>query len=122
MNARYNTLIMETPKKVRIVFPKTGQECEVDCGDTLADATFRYDLPIRFRCERAVCTTCLTEVIEGAENLSEMEPREEQTLKAIKAQSQWRLACQVIVSGDVKLDYLPITDPRRKPAEDATLI
>ncbi len=106
---------METPKTVKIIFPRTGQECEVDAGDTLVDATFRHDLPIRYRCERAVCTTCLTEVMEGAPNLSEMEERERQTLAAIKAQPHWRLACQVSVLGDVKLDYLPITDPRRKP-------
>jgi ferredoxin len=122
MHSRYNAPLMETEKKARIVFPKAGLECEVDAGDTLVDATFRYDLPIRYRCERAVCTTCLTEVLEGGENLSEMEERERQTLAAIKAPSQWRLACQVSVSGDVKLDYIPITDPRRKPDEEADLI
>ncbi len=36
---------METEKKVKIIFPKTGEECEVDYDDTLVDATFRYDLP-----------------------------------------------------------------------------
>lgn len=104
--------------KVHIVFPRTGQSCEVDPDDTLADATFRYDLPIRYRCERAVCTTCLTEVLEGAENLSEPNEREKQTLASIKAKPHWRLACQCSVLGDVKLDYIPITDPRRlRPPE-----
>ena len=106
---------METQKKVQILFPKTGETCEVDYDDTLVDATFRYDLPIRYRCERAVCTTCLVEVLEGIENLSEMEEREKQTLAAIQAEPHWRLACQVSVLGDVKLDYIPITDRRRKP-------
>ncbi len=102
------------PKTVQIEFPHTGQVCEVDYDDTLVDATFRYELPIRYRCERAVCTTCLVEVIEGLENLSEPADREKQTLLAIKAQPNWRLACQVSVLGNVKLDYVPITDPRRK--------
>ncbi len=106
---------MEIKKKVQILFPKTGEACEVDYDDTLVDATFRYDLPIRYRCERAVCTTCLVEVLEGAENLSEMEGREKQTLAAIRAEPHWRLACQVSVLGDVKLDYIPITDARRRP-------
>jgi ferredoxin len=106
---------METEKKVKIFFPKTGEECEVDYDDTLVDATFRYDLPIRYRCERAVCTTCLIEVMEGMENLSPAEEREKQTLAAIKAQPNWRLSCQVSLLGDVKLDYIPITDPRRNP-------
>lgn len=112
---------MENEKKARIVFPKTGQECEVDAGDTLVDATFRYDLPIRYRCERAVCTTCLVKVVAGLENLSEMEEREKQTLLAIKAEPNWRLSCQVSVLGDVKLDYIPITDPRRRPEENGSL-
>ena len=108
---------MEPNKTVKVEFPVTGQACEIDYDDTLVDATFRYDLPIRYRCERAVCTTCLTEVLEGGPNLSEMEDRERQTLAAIKARPNWRLACQVSVLGDVKLDYIPITDPRRRPAE-----
>jgi len=109
---------LATERTVKIEFPKTGQTCEVDFDDTLVDATFRYDLPIRYRCERAVCTTCLVEVLEGAGNLSEMDEREKQTLAAIKAQPNWRLSCQVSVLGDVKLDYIPITDPRRKPEGD----
>jgi len=84
------------------------------------DATFRYDLPIRYRCERAVCTTCLVEVLEGGENLSEPTEREKQTLQTIKAKTNWRLACQCEILGDVKLDYIPIIDERRrvKPGQE----
>jgi ferredoxin len=106
--------VSEHLPKAKIEFPLTGEVCEVDYDDTLVDATFRYELPIRYRCERAVCTTCLVEVLDGAENLSLMEEREKQTLSAIKAKPNWRLACQVSVLGDVKLDYVPITDPRRQ--------
>ena len=73
----------DIPLKVRVVFPLTGETCEVDYDDTLVDATFRYDLPIRYRCERAVCTTCMTEVLEGMENLSSPNERETQTLKTV---------------------------------------
>jgi len=103
-----------TSFKVQIRFPKTGQACEVDRDDTLVDATFRYDLPIRYRCERAVCTTCLVEVLKGLSHLSPPGEREQQTLKAAGFQGPYRLACQVSVLGDVDLDYIPITDPRRK--------
>lgn len=113
---------MATERKAKIEFPATGQVCEVDYDDTLVDATFRYDLPVRYRCERAVCTTCLVEVLEGRENLSEMEEREKQTLGAIKAKPNWRLSCQISVLGDVKLDYIPVTDPRRRPAEEADIL
>jgi len=110
--------VTEPSSPIRIVFPRTGQSCEVDYDDTLVDATFRYDLPIRYRCERAVCTTCLVEVLEGMGNLSPMEEREAQTLKSIGAQPTWRLSCQVSVLGDVQLDYIPITDPRRQRESD----
>ena len=110
--------MQERDKKVQVIFPKTGQSCEVEYDDTLVDATFRYDLPIRYRCERAVCATCLTEVLEGFENLSPPNEREVQTLKTIGAPSHYRLACQCSVYGDVKLDYIPITDPRRKRQEE----
>ena len=108
---------MQEKPKVKIEFPFTGHSCEVEADDTLVDATFRHDLPVRYRCERAVCTTCLVEVIEGMENLSGAEEREKQTLGAIKARPAWRLSCQVSVRGDVKLDYIPVTDPRRRPQE-----
>ena len=107
----------EHPQKAKIEFPRTGEVCEVDYDDTLVDATFRHELPIRFRCERAVCTTCLVEVMEGMERLSPMEEREKQTLSVIKAKPDWRLGCQVSVQGDVKLDYIPLTDSRRRPPE-----
>jgi len=106
---------VEDRKKVQIYFPKTGQSCEVDFDDTLVDATFRYDLPIRYRCERAVCTTCMVEVLSGMENLSAAGEREIQTLKTVGAAANCRLACQCSVTGDVELDYIPLTDSRRKP-------
>ncbi|HVM33530.1 MAG TPA: 2Fe-2S iron-sulfur cluster-binding protein [bacterium] len=107
---------MTTPApKAHIRFPKTGQTCEVDRDDTLVDATFRYELPIRYRCERAVCTTCLVEVLKGIENLSPPGARELQTLESAGLQGRFRLACQVSVRGDVELDYVPLLDPRRKP-------
>jgi ferredoxin len=110
--------VTEPSSPIRIVFPRTGEVCEVDYDDTLVDATFRYDLPIRYRCERAVCATCLVEVLQGMGNLSSMEEREAQTLKAIGAKPNWRLSCQVSVLGPVELDYVPITDPRRQAARD----
>ena len=99
----------------QIKFPKTGQICQVDQGDSLVDATFRYELPIRFRCERAVCTTCLVEVFKGGAHLSPPAEREKQTLQAAGFPDRFRLACQVTVNGDVELDYVPLMDPRRKP-------
>jgi ferredoxin len=104
----------EPDPKINIHLPRTGQSCQVDHDDTLVDATFRYELPIRYRCERAVCTTCLIEVLKGQENLSEPSDRETQTLKRAQAKGNYRLACQCSVTGDVEIDYIPLQDPRRR--------
>jgi len=98
----------------QLSFPALGLSCEVDPGDTVVDAVFRHDLPVKFKCERAVCATCLVDVIRGMEHLSGPNDREKGTLKAIHAEPNWRLSCQLTVQGDVALDYIPITDPRRR--------
>ncbi|HET9870785.1 MAG TPA: 2Fe-2S iron-sulfur cluster-binding protein [bacterium] len=103
------------PTPLQIRFPKTGQACEADFGDSLVDAVFRHDLPVRFKCERAVCTTCLVEVLKGMENLAPPGARELQTLESAGLSGRFRLACQVELRGDVELDYVPLLDPRRKP-------
>jgi len=102
------------PQPVRhVVFPKANVSCEAEDGDTLVDAVLRNDLPIRFKCERSVCGTCLTEVLKGGGTLDPPNEREKQTLAFLKADPSWRLACQLTVRGDLELDYLPVTDPRR---------
>jgi ferredoxin len=55
------------------------------------------------------------EVLEGIDHLSPPSDREKQTLAAVGAPDNYRLACQCQVLGDVQLDYVPLLDPRRKP-------
>ncbi len=51
------------------------------------------------------CGTCIVEVIEGAENLSEKTDFEVRKLK--KKPQSYRLACQTIVNGPVKIKTKP---------------
>ena len=54
------------------------------------------------------CGTCVMEVTEGMENLSERTPAEQQKLK--KKPDTYRLSCQTIVnSGDVSIITKPQT-------------
>lgn len=54
------------------------------------------------------CGTCVVEVVEGMENLSERTPAEQQKLK--KKPDSYRLSCQTIVnSGDVSIVTKPQT-------------
>eukprot|EP00967_Tisochrysis_lutea_P088843 scaffold126242_cov33-Tisochrysis_lutea.AAC.2 len=47
------------------------------------------------------CLTCQVEVLEGMENLSPRTAAEDKMLK--KRPDNYRLACQTIVNGDVKV-------------------
>ncbi|NEO28230.1 MAG: (2Fe-2S)-binding protein [Kamptonema sp. SIO4C4] len=51
------------------------------------------------------CGTCVVEVIEGMENLSERTQFEERKLK--KKPASYRLSCQTLVNGPVKVRTKP---------------
>lgn len=55
------------------------------------------------------CATCMVEVVEGMENLSDKTPFEERRLA--KRPDNYRLACQTIVNGKVVVKTKP---PRNK--------
>ncbi|MFB6276284.1 MAG: 2Fe-2S iron-sulfur cluster-binding protein [Halothece sp.] len=55
------------------------------------------------------CGTCIVEIIEGMENLSERTPAEEQKLK--KKPDSYRLSCQTIVNGG---DVSVVTKPQAR--------
>jgi len=54
------------------------------------------------------CGTCLVEVVEGQENLSERTPVEQQKLK--KRPDTYRLSCQTLVNGPISV----ITKPQAR--------
>ena len=49
------------------------------------------------------CTTCKFTVLEGPENISPLTPSEKQYLKLDKLRQDERLACQVVLKGDVSI-------------------
>lgn len=55
------------------------------------------------------CGTCLVEIVEGMENLSERTPPEEKKLK--KKPDTYRLSCQTIVNGG---DVSVVTKPQAR--------
>lgn len=61
---------------------------------------------ITFGCRTGSCGTCRVRVAEGLSHCSEMGPEERDFLKGLDAPPDQRLACQVIVLGDVAIDYL----------------
>ena len=75
-------------------------EYEIPNGQQIAEACELAGIP--FSCNSGVCGTCQIEILEGAENLNELN-REENELAQDR---NHRLGCQCkILSGAVKVTY-----------------
>ena len=76
------------------------KEEQVEDGSEIKDAC--KELGIVFGCEDGLCGTCMMEIDEGMENLSEHTEAE----KEMGVEGNTRLACQCkIKSGTVKIKY-----------------
>ena len=67
----------------------------------------RNKTPIEYDCRKADCGICIIRIIKGQENLSPATSSEQDFLKAMKADSTERFACQCRALGDitVELEY-----------------
>lgn len=79
---------------------------EVSDGSVLLELEGKSNL--LFACREGVCTTCLVDVVEGAENLYPPEEIEQMTLSTININAKNpRLMCvSRIKSGEVKIKYV----------------
>ena len=85
----------------KLIFENTGEE--KDLPDDAAIQEFCEEAGVPFACTEGVCVTCVIEVVEGFENLSEVTQEEKDFLGE---QDRERLACQCkIRSGCVKIKY-----------------
>ncbi len=85
----------------KLIFEQTGEECELEDGAAIAEACEEAGVP--FACTEGVCGTCVIEVSEGMENLSEFTQEEEDFLGE---QGCERLACQCrLKGGTVKIKF-----------------
>ena len=88
----------------KVTFTDTGEQADAEDNDSLKDVTKNKGWPIAYGCEDGVCGTCIVEVKEGKENLSEMGEVEDQTLDMMGMKDGGhRLACQCKVKGDVTI-------------------
>lgn len=83
-----------------------NQRVDVPSGSRLAHVCARNDLPVVFGCRAGRCGACLVQVIDGPGNLIEPTGKETRLLEVLAAEQDWRLACQCVVVGDVKLRYV----------------
>ena len=76
------------------------EEIDVPDGENIVDHIEEAGVPIG--CSNGVCGTCEVEVLEGMENLSEVNEAEND----LGMEGNKRLGCQyVITKGEVKLTY-----------------
>ncbi|OGN56204.1 MAG: ferredoxin [Chlamydiae bacterium RIFCSPHIGHO2_12_FULL_44_59] len=85
----------------KILFEENNEEAELPDGSPIAEACEEAGIP--FACTEGVCGTCVIEVTEGMENLSEFNEAEADFLGDLDKE---RLACQCrIKSGYVKIKF-----------------
>jgi ferredoxin len=81
-----------------------GSGGEVEGGQTLLQAAKKVGLDLDHYCGgNCTCGTCRVRILEGADQLSPMSPREKLVLGESAARAGERLACQARVLGPVRV-------------------
>ncbi len=85
----------------KLIYKNTGEEKELEDGSPIAEACEEAGVP--FACTEGICGTCVIEVVEGMDNLSDFTQEEKDFLGE---QNHERLACQCkIKAGTVKINF-----------------
>jgi len=85
----------------KLVFLNIQEEVVIPDGSAIKDVCEQAGIP--FACSEGVCGSCIIEVVEGMENLSDFTQAEKDFLGEMQNE---RLACQCkIKSGEVKIKF-----------------
>jgi ferredoxin len=85
----------------KLIFENSGEEKELEDHSSIQEACEEAGVP--FACTEGVCGTCVIEVVEGMENLSDFTSEEKDFLGE---QDRERLACQCKINGGcVRIKY-----------------
>ena len=85
----------------KLIFEDVSEEADLPDGSPIQEACEQAGVP--FACTEGICGTCVIEVTEGMENLSEFNELEADFLGELDRE---RLACQcVIKQGRVKIKF-----------------
>lgn len=85
----------------KLLIENSDEEYEIDDGGPIAEACEEAGVP--FACTEGVCGTCVIEVKEGMEHLSDFTQEEQDFLGEMESE---RLACQCkLKSGCVKISF-----------------
>ncbi len=89
--------------QVKVEHRGETQEVRLRRGLGLQVLATRPGFPIEFDCRKSDCGICIVHVLQGMENLSPPTEREADFLRAMHADPDERLCCQVRVFGDCHL-------------------
>jgi len=85
----------------KLTIEETGEEFELESDSRIQECCEEAGVP--FACTEGICGTCVIEVEEGMENLTEFTQEEEDFLGELDGE---RLACQCrIRNGNVKIRF-----------------
>lgn len=85
----------------KLIFENTNEEVDIEDGKPIKDECEQAGIP--FACSEGVCGSCIIEVVEGMENLSDFTTAEQDFLGQMQNE---RLACQcTIKKGNVKIKF-----------------
>ena len=81
---------------------------EAPIGTLLPDIADASGADLTFGCRAGSCGTCRVRIVRGIEHCSPMLAEERDFLAGLGVPPDQRLACQVVVQGDVAIEYLGI--------------
>jgi len=79
---------------------------EAPAGTPLQRIAEASGADVTFGCGTGSCGTCRVRISAGRSHCSEPGAEERDFLKGLGAPADQRLACQVLVNGDIAVDYL----------------
>lgn len=89
----------------KITFDSKGIEIRVQDGSDFLEIHRRHpELPLKFGCTRGDCGVCAIRIVEGNDHLTKESDKERETLLRKGRGSDYRLACQCAVNGDVIIE------------------
>lgn len=88
-----------------ISFAKNQPPITVESGAGLMKSLLDAGLPVASSCKGdGICAKCRIIVVEGAENLSQINPLEQMLRDRLRIAHEYRISCQTQVLGNVKVD------------------
>jgi len=83
-----------------------GNVIEAESGENFIENMDVMNSPVLFGCRTGICATCIVKVLEGSENLPPISDKELEVIDMYTKEPNCRLACQINVTGNVKLQYI----------------